>query len=140
MKAFEIHTFSGGKWKIDSIFDDRDLALFEAQRMENSKRYAGVRVVEELFDEQSQQTLTRTIYKGTCLDQAAVMEEPRKPQSSARPGRPAPGKGGSGRRVGQARPAQKPGSSSTGLAIVFGIIVVVGTLLLIGLRYFADRG
>ena len=47
LKAFEIHTFRGGKWKIDSVFDDRDLALFEATRMDESGRHAGVRVIEE---------------------------------------------------------------------------------------------
>ena len=34
MKAFEIHTYQSGKWKIDSVFDDRDLAMFEAQRID----------------------------------------------------------------------------------------------------------
>ena len=64
MRAFEIHTFHNGKWKIDSVFDDRDLALFEAGRMDTSSRYAGVRVIEENFDEDSQECTTRTIYRG----------------------------------------------------------------------------
>ena len=38
MKAFEIYTYQSSKWKIDSVFDDRDLALFEAQRMDESGR------------------------------------------------------------------------------------------------------
>jgi cobalamin biosynthesis Mg chelatase CobN len=65
MKAFEIHTYQGGKWKIDSVFDDRDLALFEAHRMDQSGRYSGIRVVEEIYVEATQQTKTRTIYRGS---------------------------------------------------------------------------
>lgn len=68
MKAFEIHTFQGGKWKIDSVFDDRDLALFEAQRMDESSRYSGVRVIEEIYVESTQQTKTRTIYRGSKIE------------------------------------------------------------------------
>lgn len=74
MKAFEIHTYQGGKWKIDSVFDDRDLALFEAQRMDGSGRYSGVRVVEEVFVEQTQETKTRTIYRGTKVEAANAAE------------------------------------------------------------------
>jgi hypothetical protein len=34
LKAFEIYTFRNGTWKIDSVFDDRDLALMEADRID----------------------------------------------------------------------------------------------------------
>lgn len=74
MKAFEIHTYQGGKWKIDSVFDDRDLALFEAQRMDGSGRYSGVRVIEELFVEHTQETKTRTIYRGSKVEAANAAE------------------------------------------------------------------
>ncbi|MFT5539369.1 MAG: hypothetical protein ACI82H_000888 [Alphaproteobacteria bacterium] len=39
LKVFEIHTFRSGVWKIDSVFDDRDLAIMEAGRMDRSKRF-----------------------------------------------------------------------------------------------------
>jgi hypothetical protein len=68
MKAFEIHTYQSGKWKIDSVFDDRDLAMFEANRMDESGRYSGVRVIEEIFVEQTQQTRTRTIFRGSKVE------------------------------------------------------------------------
>ena len=70
MKAFEIHTFRDGRWKIDSIFDDRELALYEAQRMDGSGRYSGVRVVEEAFDENDKKTSARTIFRGTKAAQS----------------------------------------------------------------------
>ena len=62
MKAFEIHTFQDGKWKIDSVFDDRELAMFEARRVDEGTRYSGVRVIEEVYDEATDLTTTRTIF------------------------------------------------------------------------------
>src|SRR5262249_32291102 len=76
MRAYEIHTFAGGKWKIDSVFDDRDLAVFEATRMDESGRHAGVRVIEEEFDEATQKTRIRTIFRGSKVEagNAAALE------------------------------------------------------------------
>ncbi len=70
MRAFEIHTYQNGRWKIDSVFDDKELALFEAKRMEDSARFSGVRVVEEAFDENNNKTSARTIYRGSKADQS----------------------------------------------------------------------
>lgn len=77
MKAFEIHTYQSGKWKIDSVFDDRDLAMFEAQRMDESGRYTSIRVVEEIYVEATQETKTRTIFRGSKVA-AANAEQLRK--------------------------------------------------------------
>ena len=138
MRAFEIHTFQGGKWKIDSVFDDRDLAVFEAQRMEGSKRYVGVRVVEETFDEKTQQTAVRTIYKGTSVDNAVPLEQ-KKQQGAAKGPKAAP-KGATGtRRPGKA-PALKKAPKSNGLLIaIFSIIVVVGLGAMVALRLLSGK-
>ena len=65
MKAYEIHTFKDGVWKIDSVFDDRDLAVHEATKIDEGSRYAAVRVIEENYDEVSNLTTTRTIFRGS---------------------------------------------------------------------------
>ncbi len=70
LRAFEIHTYQGGRWKIDSVFDDRDLAVFEAERMDISGRYPGVRVIEGVFDEASNTTTSRTVYRGVKVAKA----------------------------------------------------------------------
>ena len=70
MRAYEIHTFQSGRWKIDSVFDDKELALFEANRMDESGRYSGVRVVEEAFSEQNRKSRARTIFRGTKVTKA----------------------------------------------------------------------
>lgn len=68
MVVFEIHTFREGVWKIDSVFDDKDLAVNEAQRMERAGRYSAIRVVEETFDEVTEKGNTRTVYRSTKVD------------------------------------------------------------------------
>lgn len=70
MVVYEIHTFRDAAWKIDSVFDDRDLAVLEALRVERSHRHAAVRVVEESIDEATDRTVTRTIYRTGKVNRA----------------------------------------------------------------------
>ena len=63
MKSFEIQLYRGGTWKTDSIYDDRALAEMEARRMEESPRYGNLRIIEEIFDEKTETTKLRTIYR-----------------------------------------------------------------------------
>jgi hypothetical protein len=67
MVAFELQTYQGGAWKIDSMFDDRDLAIMEAQRLGKSDRYSAVRLIEEAYNPETQNTTTRTIFRTSRL-------------------------------------------------------------------------
>jgi hypothetical protein len=67
MVAFELQTYQGGAWKIDSMFDDRELAVMEAQRLGKSDRYSAVRLVEESYNPETQNTTTRTIFRTSRL-------------------------------------------------------------------------
>jgi hypothetical protein len=67
MVAFELQTYQGGTWKIDSMFDDRDLAVMEAQRLGKSDRYSAVRLIEEVYNPETQNTTTRTIFRTSRL-------------------------------------------------------------------------
>ncbi len=131
MRAFEIHTFQGGKWKINAIFDDRELAVFEAQRMDSSLRYGGVRVVEEVFDEKSLSSAIKTIVRGRKVEQAlpTVAHAPKPGSSKSRttPRRPAPDK--------------PDGGVTMGIGVPIMILVLIlfgGAIVITGLRYLAD--
>ena len=63
MKSFEIQLHRGGTWKTDSIYDDRGLAEMEARRLEESPRYGNLRIIEEIYDEKTEKTKLRTIYR-----------------------------------------------------------------------------
>lgn len=69
-KLCELQVFSMGKWKIESVYDDPDMARAEAGRMEYSRRYSAVRVVEETYDEVKRKTDLRTIHRSTSIHEA----------------------------------------------------------------------
>ena len=68
MSTFEIQVYKSGNWNVDSYFDDRDVALSEAGRLDESVRHSDVCVVEENYDESSDQTTTKSIFRGGNLD------------------------------------------------------------------------
>ncbi len=129
MVVFEIHTFREGVWKIDSVFDDKDLAVNEAQRMERSGRYSAIRVVEESFDEQTDKGNTRTVYRSTKVDRinTETAERRKAPSTIAAPPRKVPPK--------------KPKASFTKMMIMacltLGAIVIVGMGIMYALHSLA---
>ena len=118
MILFEIHTFRDGTWKIDSVFDDKDLAIYEAQRMEKGGRFPAVRVIQETYDEETQRTGTRTVYRTTKVDRINVEVEQKrnKPLTVAAP--PPPPK------------PKKPGVSTVTMLLTLSAIVLGGIAVL----------
>ena len=136
-RAYEIHTFAGGKWKVDSVFDDRDLALFEASRIEGSGRHTGVRVVEEEFDESTQRTRVRTIYRGSKVEQnnAAALEKAREARMLVNQQKAQFAEQKQRRQMEAARKAQRRKTDPFRLVILFAIIMLFGVGAVIGLRF-----
>jgi hypothetical protein len=68
MISYELHTLrkhvSTKEWAIDAVFEDRALALHEAAIMDNSNRYAGIRVIAEDHNTASGNTKATTIFRG----------------------------------------------------------------------------
>jgi hypothetical protein len=137
IKAFEIHTFTAGQWKVDSVFDDRSLAIFEAQRMEGSGRFSAIRVIEEDFNEESNKTTTRTIFRGSKVEanNAEALDRSRKARQQAsaerRPGRAAEVEFHGQRRVARQQESSNP-YFIVGLLTLLGL-AAIGAL--IGLQY-----
>ena len=63
MKSFEIQLHRGGTWKTDSIYDDRAFAEMKAHRVEESPRYGNLQIIEEIYDEKTEKTKLRSIYR-----------------------------------------------------------------------------
>lgn len=76
--AFEIQVLDKGDWKIDSIFDDGDLAEIEASRVFGRGAYEAVRVVQENYNEAMDTTSVRTVteMKKTSAADAANASTP----------------------------------------------------------------
>lgn len=66
--SYELQTFLGGTWKTDSVFDDREIATFEAQRVQKSGRYSAVRLVEDRYDQKSGNYVSKTVFRATKAD------------------------------------------------------------------------
>tara|TARA_R110000787_G_scaffold36145_37_gene92536 strand:- start:3482 stop:3907 length:426 start_codon:yes stop_codon:yes gene_type:complete len=137
MKAFEIQTYQDGKWRINSIFDDRELALFEARRVDESSRYSAVRVIEELFDETSSKTSTKTIFRGGRAADPRTAREPdaKKKTAVKRTARGAANRSGA-RRPGVRRPPAQKKTSMAGPVVLLLLVIVLGGAAMFGLQYF----
>ena len=66
--SYEIQYYRDGNWKIQAFFDDKELALLEARRMSESKRYTAVRVVEEIYDSAIDDVRQKVIYRASEVD------------------------------------------------------------------------
>lgn len=134
MKAFEIHTFQDGRWKIDSVFDDRELALFEARRVDEGTRYSGVRVIEENYDEASDLTTTRTIFRGGNADRQERLRKAEAAQKAA-----APQRGTGGEPARKRRPRKKEKTTNYLIPIlILAVLAFAGLSALLGLQQLSE--
>ncbi len=134
MKAYEIHTFKDSVWKIDSVFDDRDLALHEANKIDEGSRYAAVRVIEENYDEVSDLTTTRTIFRGT---RAAKNKRAEAPAPKPKPVNHGPRNTGGQTRRRRPQPQAKQGGGFLVPILILLIIVFAGIAGMLLLRQAA---
>ena len=120
---------------MDSVFDDRQIAIEEGKRANESSRYAGVRVVEENYDEATNQTTSRTLFRGG----AAKSENSNQTKATAKPKRSGP-PSGKGQEAGRNRRAKPKAKKSNFLVPVLVLLVVLlgGLVALFGLQHIAS--
>jgi hypothetical protein len=135
MRSFEIQIYKDRKWKMNSVYDDLNLAIDEAKRVDEGCRYAGVRVIEDNYDEATNQTTSRTLFSGG----AAKTEKSKKPGATAKPKSTGP-RTGTGR-----EPVRKSGAKATAKKSKFLVPVLVllvvflgGLVALFGLQQIAS--
>jgi hypothetical protein len=140
LRAYEIHTFQGGRWKIDSVFDDKDLALFEATRMDEAGRHAGVRVIEEEYDENTQKTKIRTVYRGSKIADAnsAALERTKQTRQQVAQQKVQIAQEKAVKKVEAARAEQKRKSNPYRLIGIFTAIALIGIAGIIALRFLYE--
>jgi hypothetical protein len=77
MIMYEIHQYRAGKWQLDSVYDNEDLALDEAERVEALGSVQAIRVV-EVYDKNNP-ARNRVVFRGgdvTLRREAGKTEEP----------------------------------------------------------------
>ena len=61
--SFEVYSLREGHWNLDSVYDDRALALHEARHLFKRRREKGVKVVKENYDDETNKSIPTTIYR-----------------------------------------------------------------------------
>ncbi len=60
--SYELLSFKGGSWVIESVYDNKDVALHEARRMLEGRHQKGVKVIEETYDPDTDNTRARVVF------------------------------------------------------------------------------
>ncbi len=61
-RIYEVHVRDRDRWRIIAVFDDAELALFDAKTFRKRRRDRDVRVVQERWCARSNLFLSRTVY------------------------------------------------------------------------------
>ena len=132
MRSFELQIYKDGKWKMDSVFDDRTCAIDEARKADESNRNAGVRVIEENYDEASNLTTTRTLFRGGV----ARGQKAQNPVSKAKVN----SKGGIGQEPDHKDRRKRHSKKTFPLVPVLVLLVVIlgGLVVLLGQQYISS--
>ena len=60
--SYEVLASRGDNWTIESVFDERNVALYEARTLLDSRHLKAVKVIQETYDDETDRTITRTIF------------------------------------------------------------------------------
>jgi hypothetical protein len=143
--AYELQIYQNGQWQFDSYFDDRDTVVSEAERMNGSGRYAGVRILEEVYNENKNACEYHVIFSRLGKDNSPGGDWRDKYQGMASQPKAAADRGAAKR----AQPRQrslpdvrkaKKGASPVVLIVVAVVLVLAGVGAIITLRTFAGIG
>ncbi len=86
--SYELLSFRGGNWVIESVYDLKDVALQEARRLLEGRHQTGVKVIEETYDADTDTTRARIVFsrqKGEEKPRQKSREEKSTTDSAAAP-------------------------------------------------------
>ncbi|MBL6932548.1 MAG: hypothetical protein ISR45_06320 [Rhodospirillales bacterium] len=61
--SFEIYSFKNGDWMLDSVHDDKNMAIHQGRMLIASPHHMAIRVVEESYDDVTDNSMTKIVYK-----------------------------------------------------------------------------
>jgi hypothetical protein len=138
--AYEVQTYEGGSWQIASMFDDRELALIEARRIEEGLRRRETRVVEEVHDEDSGRTKSKVIYTSPKIRAPGSAGTGAKPKPKTQANKPVVREAAERppRRRRRRAVAVEKQPSLVMIALTLFLIVGVGVAALVALHHFSN--
>lgn len=136
MSTFELQVYKSGTWNVDSYFDDREIALSEAERLNGSGKYAGIRIMQEDYDDRSNKSNCRVVFskrRQSNADhdwriQAKRGSQNRTNTTKGRNVRPMTGR--------RSAPKNSNGSLYIGFVVAF-MVLIAGAVAMIGLQEIA---
>ncbi len=60
--SYELMSFKDGNWTIQAVYDDRNTAVYEARRLLGGRHEKGVKIIEESYDEETNETKSRIVF------------------------------------------------------------------------------
>lgn len=60
--SYDLYSLREGHWNLDSVYDDRGLALHEARHLFKRRHEKGVKVVKENYDDETNKSIPTTIF------------------------------------------------------------------------------
>lgn len=73
--SYEIYSFKNGNWMLDSVHDDKGMAVHQGRMLIASPHHMAIRVVQESYDDETDNSTSKIIYK----DQKGEDDKARKP-------------------------------------------------------------
>ncbi len=60
--SYELLSFRGGSWVIEAVYDAKEVALQEARQLLAGRHQTGVKVIEETYDDDTDDTTARIVF------------------------------------------------------------------------------
>ncbi|MCW9040588.1 MAG: hypothetical protein OQJ76_08845 [Rhodospirillales bacterium] len=60
--SYEVQSYRDGKWMIDSVYDEKEMAMYVARDLLDSPRHKMVQVLEEAYDESSGEFISKVVF------------------------------------------------------------------------------
>jgi len=125
--TFEIYSFKNGDWMIDSVHDDKQMALHQARMLLESPHHMAVRVLQEVYDDETDKSMSSVVFKQQKGDD--------KPKRTPSPGKKKSDKIGAGASKG--KPKKKEGGFAKTVILMvlaiggigLGLIAIIGVMI-----------
>ena len=83
--SYELLSFKGGSWVIDSVYDNRDVALQEARRLLEGRHQKGVKVIEETYDADTDNSRARVVFSRQKGEEKPRQKSPKENEEKSKP-------------------------------------------------------
>ncbi|WP_343560043.1 hypothetical protein [Kiloniella sp. b19] len=131
--SYEVDSYQNNRWILESVFDDREMAIATAERLFATKRFSAVRVLQESYNPETMESVERVVHKCSNVEKSNADAQKRdlknkrealSQRSERRPLRKRP-----------APPPKKEMSLFTLLVVTIVVMIAVGVAGIFGMSY-----